>query len=102
MNCHEDKNGMKGDHKHSPLKHVLHMAICCGLPIGIILLLPFIARVNPGASRILGIIAPFICPVMMIGMFGMMSRGNRKSNSDDHTNNEIDNKGIQEQNKSEE
>ncbi|WP_066714201.1 hypothetical protein [Clostridium sp. Marseille-P299] len=51
--------------KHSPLKHML---ICCGLPILIILSLPFIGKCSPVIATLLGTIAPFICPIMMGGM----------------------------------
>lgn len=57
---------------HSPLKHALHMIICCGLPILILFSLPFIAKISPWAATGLGFIAPFICPLMMGGMILMM------------------------------
>jgi hypothetical protein len=53
------------------------MILCCGLPIIIILSLPFIAGFSPAAAGVLGVITPFICPVMMGGMLLMMFRGNR-------------------------
>lgn len=62
---------------HSPIKHMLHMVLCCGLPIVIILALPFIAKINPAVATILGFIAPFICPLMMGGMIFMMFKGNK-------------------------
>ena len=69
-------------HQSSIIKHLLHMILCCGLPILIFLALPFISSVNPGASRILAVIAPFICPIMMIGMIPMMlGRGSNKKSS---------------------
>lgn len=78
MSCHGNKDDNKG-HNHSPIKHMLHMIICCGLPILIFAALPFISRFSPGSSRILAGIAPFICPIMMIGMIPMMlGRGNNK------------------------
>lgn len=87
MNCHGDSKEKKGTHKHSPLKHMLHMVLCCGLPIVIIGLLPFIARVSPWAAGILGIIAPFICPIMMVIMMVTMFSGKKKSSCcDDGTN----------------
>ncbi len=90
MNCHGDNKEKKG--RHSPLKHMLHMVLCCGLPIVIIGLLPFIGRVNPWAAGILGVIAPFICPIMMgIMMFTMFS-GRKKSSCCDETNR--DNKSL--------
>lgn len=81
MSCHGNNKENKGTHNHSPIKHLLHMILCCGLPILIFAALPFISRVSPGASRILAVIAPFICPIMMIGMIPMMLGGgsNKKS-----------------------
>ncbi len=81
MSCHGNKEDNKG-HNHSPIKHMLHMILCCGLPILIFAALPFISRFSPGSSRILAVIAPFICPIMMIGMIPMMlGRGNNNKKS---------------------
>ncbi len=79
MSCHGNNNEDKGTHNHSPIKHMLHMVLCCGLPILIFAALPFISRVSPGASRILAVIAPFICPIMMIGMIPMMLGGGKNN-----------------------
>lgn len=72
------------NHGHNPMKHMLHMILCCGLPIVIILALPFIARVSPAIAGLLGIIAPFICPIMMGGMLFMMF-GKKKASCCDET-----------------
>lgn len=91
MNCHEDNKGKQGVHNHSPLKHMLHMVICCGLPIVIIASLPLIYKFSPGAAKTLGVIAPFLCPIMMIGMLPMMlggSRSKKESCCDDKNNEE--------------
>ena len=91
MKCHGDNKENQGTHNHSPLKHMIHMILCCGLPIVIIGLLPFISRFSPGTSRFLAVIAPFICPIMMIGMIFMMfggRNGNKKSSCCDTTKNE--------------
>lgn len=64
--------------KHSPMKHLLHMIICCGLPLLIILLLPFITGVSPAAATILAFIVPFIYPIMMGAMLFMMFGGHKK------------------------
>lgn len=88
MNCHEDRKENKGSHNHSPLKHMLHMALCCGLPILIIGLLPVITKFSPGAAKLLGGIAPFICPLMMFAMIPMMLGGRKKESCCDHTKDE--------------
>lgn len=89
MNCHG--NNEKGN-KNNTLKHMLHMILCCGLPIIIIGFLPLISRFSPGVSRILGIIAPFICPIMMLGMFGMMFSNSKKQSCCNKEENDIENR----------
>lgn len=69
-----NENKLNSTHGHSPVKHLLHMVICCGLPALIILSLPFISKFSPSLSGILGYIAPFICPIMMGGMMIAMFR----------------------------
>lgn len=82
MNCHGNNNENNGKHNHKPIKHMLHMILCCGLPILIFASLPFVSKVSLGSSKLLAIIAPFICPLMMIGMIPMMlGRGNRNKKS---------------------
>ncbi|MBU5483118.1 hypothetical protein KQI86_02190 [Clostridium sp. MSJ-11] len=78
MKCHGDNKENGEARKHSSFKHMLHMILCCGLPIVIILSLPLIARFSPKAAGMLGIIAPFICPLMMIFMLPMMFGKNKK------------------------
>jgi len=86
MNCHENNN----KNGHSSIKHLLHMVLCCGLPIIIIALVPFIARFSSGGARVLYAIAPFLCPVMMLGMILMMFLGGRKKSCCNNSKN-IDN-----------
>ncbi|HYE09947.1 MAG TPA: hypothetical protein VEF53_07195 [Patescibacteria group bacterium] len=86
MNCHGDKKGKQEQHKHSPLKHMWHMILCCGLPIVIIGLLPLIARFSPAASGVLGLIAPFLCPIMMLLMLPMMFGKGKKGSCCDNKN----------------
>lgn len=88
MNLKSNNKEDKGSHKHSPIKHMLHMIICCGLPIIILFSLPFIASFSPGVAIILGFIAPFICPLMMGGMMFMMFKGNKKKCSNENMINE--------------
>lgn len=100
MNCHEDKKGEQRSHKHSGLKHVLHMALCCGLPIIIIGALPLITRFSPATGGILGKIAPFLCPILMISMLPMMFRSDKKGSCCDDKNENHDNDKPLELNKS--
>jgi hypothetical protein len=78
-----NNKGNKNSHEHSPLKHMFHMVLCCGLPIVIIMLLPLIAGISPAAAGILGVVAPFICPIMMGGMLLMMFRKGKSSCCDE-------------------
>jgi len=93
MSCHgNNNNDNKGIHKHSPIKHMIHMILCCGLPILIIAMLPFISTFSPVGSKILLVITPFICPIMMIGMIYMMfgrGKNNKKSSCCENENKEI-------------
>lgn len=86
MKCHGDDKEKQSSHNHSPIKHMLHMVLCCGLPILIILTLPFVSKISPGIGGILGIIAPFICPIMMITMIPMMINNKQKTDCCDKTN----------------
>lgn len=90
MNYHENNKG----HKHSPLKHMLHMVLCCGLPIVIVGFLPLITRVSPGAGSFVSRIVPFLCPIMMVSMMVMMMGGGKKKSCCDNTNEENSNKEI--------
>jgi len=56
--------------KHNHKGHMLHMLLCCGVPILLILLLPAL-----GYKGFLLNIVPFICPIMMLVMMPMMMRG---------------------------
>lgn len=99
MNCHGDNKEKQGANNHSMLKHMLHMVLCCGLPMVIIGFLPLITKFSPAAAGLLSIIAPFICPLMMVGMMVMMMRGNKKGSCCGDKNNEFDNKKLRELNK---
>jgi hypothetical protein len=94
MKCHGDNKEKQGAHKHSPLKHMLHMALCCGLPIVIVGLLPLITRFSPSAGSVVAKITPFICPIMMISMLPMLFSTNKKRSCCDNTNQESNTKEI--------
>lgn len=78
MNCHgNNKNGE--NKKHNPIKHMLMMVLCCGLPFIIVAILPFI-NIGVGFKTIISGIAPFLCPLFMMGMMAMMFKGMKKEN----------------------
>lgn len=91
MNCHEDNKEKQGTHNHNLLKHMLHMVLCCGLPIVIVAFLPIIARLSPGAGNIIAKIVPYLCPIMMIPMIFMMFSGSKKGSCCDNKNENEDN-----------
>jgi hypothetical protein len=99
MNSHEGRKEKQTSHKHNPLKHMLHMILCCGLPIVIMALLPIITTFSPGAASKIGKIAPYLCPLMMIAMIPMMMRHNKKGSCCDNTNENLDNNKSLELNK---
>lgn len=97
MNCHKNSKKKQGTLKHSPLKHMLHMIICCGLPIAIFALLPIITKYSPSAGNILGKITPFLCPLMMISMMILMmcdSNKNKNCCNNDENNNDSNGKTL--------
>jgi uncharacterized membrane protein YkvI len=61
------------------------MALCCGAPLILLLLVPLLGTGIPGLKGILTRLVPFICPVMMIIMIPMMFKG-KKSNADKNDN----------------
>lgn len=76
---------------------MIHMILCCGIPVIIILSLPFIANFSPAIAAMLAVIAPFICPIMMGGMMFMMFSGKKKkccpdNSSSDNSISEIESK----------
>lgn len=79
---HSNKNG-KGN--HSPMKHMLHMILCCALPIIVLFSIPFISKISPGSDRALTFIAPLICPIMMFAMIPMMFGGKKVSSEKANT-----------------
>lgn len=82
MNCCGHKNEEKKQaHKH--YSHIWMMVLCCGIPVMLILFLPYIGKLLPGASSILGPIIPFLCPILMLGMMFMMAIGGKKADKDD-------------------
>jgi len=77
MNCHGNKNENGKAKKHSPIKHMLMMVFCCGLPLLLIGILPFINIGGEFKIAIAGVI-PFICPLMMMFMIPMMFKSMKR------------------------
>ncbi len=85
MNCHgkHNNNNGEGDKHKGPFSHMLMMALCCGAPIIILLLLPVLTKIGGnGLAKVLTVIAPLICPLMMVGMVSMMFK-RKKEDKDD-------------------
>ncbi len=85
MNCHGNhnngnSNGNGHGNGHKGISHMLMMVLCCGAPVLILLLIPFISKVGgTGVSSVLAGIAPFLCPLMMVFMLPMMFKGGRNA-----------------------
>lgn len=62
----------KHAHKGGHMPHMLMMALCCGAPIILLLIASLLGTSLPGLKAVLLSIAPFLCPIMMIGMIPMM------------------------------
>ncbi|HWT27782.1 MAG TPA: hypothetical protein VN131_07570 [Mobilitalea sp.] len=87
MNCHGNNNENSNNHQHNGFKHMLHMILCCGLPVLIILVLPFIAKISPAFAGVLGAVAPFLCPILMaVMMIPMMLGGKQNKDKNCHAN----------------
>lgn len=85
MNCHDNKeNSNQSGHqgkKHGPMNHMLMMAMCCGLPILLILTLPFLGIFGTGFKLTIASVIPFLCPLMMVFMIPMMMKSSRSGKS---------------------
>lgn len=62
----------KGSHK-GHMTHMKMMALCCGLPVLLLFLLPLL-----GYKGFLTGILPFLCPILMVAMMPMMMGMGRK------------------------
>ena len=105
MNCcndNDNKNKVtnsqddKQTSKDKPSGHMSHMkmiAICCGAPVLLLLLIPLLGY----KGFLLGIL-PFICPIMMVAMMPMMMRMGKgkhaQKNFDDIEVKSIEDKSI--------
>ena len=66
------------------------MLLCCGIPVLLLLLVPFLAKNGgSGIAKFLTVIAPFICPLMMVFMIPAMfklGKGKANKNNSDSNN----------------
>jgi len=101
MNCcknSKDVNDEKHDHKKGHMPHMIMMALCCGAPILLFLLLPFISKLIPGSYGVLALIAPFLCPLLMLPMMISMLRERKDDQNKLHSienNNHSDSSNYQ-------
>ncbi len=86
MKCHGNDNNANNKN-HSPIKHILMMVLCCGLPILIVAILPLL-NIGGSFKVMLATITPFICPIMMLFMIPMMFRNMKKGNCCSNKNKE--------------
>ena len=57
------------NHGHSPRKHMLHMILCCGLPIVIIMAMPIIAGFSPAVAGVLAEVYVFMSTIVLASHF---------------------------------
>jgi hypothetical protein len=57
---------------------MLMMALCCGAPVILLLIIPLLGSRFSGLRGVLTTITPFICPLMMLMMIPMMFGGHKK------------------------
>lgn len=89
MNCCDhnsnNSNGNNQNNKHAHkgghMSHMWMMALCCGAPIILFLVASLLGSSLPGLKAVLLSIAPFLCPIMMIGMIPMMFMHGRHDNN---------------------
>lgn len=81
MNSCHGNNNQDNEHKGHHKGHMAHMwmmVLCCGAPVLLLLLLPFIGKAFPGTSDYVSKIIPFLCPIMMLVMIPMMFKKDRE------------------------
>lgn len=82
------KNNIQDENKKhklsSPLKYIGMMGACCLLPILIAGLIPLLQLNNLGGTRLLSVISPFICPIIMGIMMISMLKGKKGRNCCSH------------------
>ena len=83
--CHENDEKKENKVSHGPMKHMLLMVLCCGLPILLIAVLPFLT-LGTGFKVGLASIIPFLCPLMMLFMIPMMLKGSKDGKASCHDN----------------
>lgn len=76
-----NNNQKQTGHKHGPMKHMLMMALCCGLPLLLLLIIPFLGILGSGFKLTLLSIIPFLCPIMMLFMIPMMMKSSKDGKS---------------------
>jgi len=81
MNDHVNDEKKENKGGHSSMKHILMMVLCCGLPILLIAVLPFLKIGNTAFRVTLVSILPFLCPVLMLFMIPMMLKGSKEGKS---------------------
>ena len=74
-----DRNEKENTHAHhGHMSHMWMMALCCGAPLVLLLVISVLGASLPGLKALLISILPFICPIMMIAMLPMMFMHGRR------------------------
>lgn len=72
MKCHGENNNTEKE--RIPIKAILMMVFCCGLPMLIVGAIPLLS-IGTGSKALLLAAAPFICPILMLVMIPMVFKG---------------------------
>ncbi|HEX3018029.1 MAG TPA: hypothetical protein VHP31_09275 [Caproicibacter sp.] len=73
MNCCNHNNDNKNNNSHKGrISHMWMMALCCGAPLLIIILISVFGANFPAIRSAILPVLPFICPIMMVVMMPMM------------------------------
>ena len=86
MKYHENReitneNQKQHVHKHNPMKHMWMMVLCCGLPLLLLLAVPFLGVFGLRSKLTILSVIPFLCPIMMLFMIPMMMKSSKDGKS---------------------
>lgn len=86
--CDHNSNASNGNnrnnkhaHKGGHMSHMWMMALCCGAPVILFFAASLFGSRLPELKAVLLSIAPFLCPIMMIGMIPIMFMHGRHSDN---------------------
>ncbi|TCT15567.1 hypothetical protein EDC18_103273 [Natranaerovirga pectinivora] len=86
MNCcnknNKDNTSNNEEQNKMGIKHMLIMVLCCAIPITLLLVLPLLNIPDGRFSAILSMGIFLLCPLLHIGLMGVMMKKSKKHNED--------------------